>query len=120
MLHCEALGPYRRIRRPPQLAQTEPDRPQSLPAPWLHAEEQPEPKRGVHRDWALAIDQLADPARRDINVRSELAGADAHGLHKILQTKQIRHWSLIKTPLEGVAVDSGHSILFESPFDPPR
>ena len=34
---------------------------QVQPEPWLHAEEQPEPKRGVRRDWALAIDQLADP-----------------------------------------------------------
>jgi len=55
------------------------------PEPGLHAEEQSESKRGVRGDGALAIDQLADPARRNIDVRRKLASADAHGLHEILQ-----------------------------------
>jgi len=58
---------------------------QVQPEPGLHAEEQPEPQRGVRGDGALAIDQFADPARRDVDVRRELARADAHGLHEILQ-----------------------------------
>jgi hypothetical protein len=58
---------------------------QVQPEPGLHVEEHPEPKRGVCRDGALAVHQFADPAGRDVDVRRELASADAHGLHEILQ-----------------------------------
>jgi len=58
---------------------------QVQPEPGLHAEEQPEPKRCIHGDGALAIHQFADPAGRDVDVRRELASTDAHGLHEILQ-----------------------------------
>jgi hypothetical protein len=58
---------------------------QVQPKPGLHAKEQPEPKRCIRGDGTLAIHQFADPARRDIDVRRESAGADAHGLHEVLE-----------------------------------
>jgi hypothetical protein len=58
---------------------------QVQPEAGLHAKKQPQTKRGVRRDGALAIHQFADPAWRDIHVGSELTGTDAHGLHEILQ-----------------------------------
>jgi hypothetical protein len=58
---------------------------QVQPEPGLHAEEQPEPKRGVGGNGAPAVDQFAYPAGRDVDVRRELASADAHGLHEVLQ-----------------------------------
>lgn len=39
----------------------------------------------VRRDGALAVHELVDPARRDVDVRRELTGADAHGLHEIFE-----------------------------------
>jgi hypothetical protein len=58
---------------------------QIQPEPGLPAEEQSEPKRRVRCDRALPVHQLADPAGRDVDVRRELASADAHRLHEILQ-----------------------------------
>ena len=49
-----------------------------LPKPGRHAKEQAESNRGVCRDGALAIDQLADPARRDIDAQRAPDGAPVH------------------------------------------
>lgn len=41
------------------------------PVPGLHAEEDPEPQRGVRRDGPPAVHEFTAPARRDVDVRRE-------------------------------------------------
>jgi hypothetical protein len=53
--------------------------------PRLHAKEHLEPKRGVRCGRALPDRELADPARRDVDVRRALARANADGLLEILR-----------------------------------
>jgi hypothetical protein len=51
----------------------------------LHREKQPQAQRGIGADGPLAVDELADPARRHIDIRGKFARADTHRLHEVLQ-----------------------------------
>ena len=82
----EHPDPWRELRR--ELARGDPQVVLGLqvePEPGLHREEHAESQCGVGGDGAVAVHDLADAARRHVDVGRQLPGRDAERLQVVLE-----------------------------------
>jgi hypothetical protein len=54
------------------------------PKAWIHAKKQSQSESSIGGDRAFAVNQFADAAWGHVNIGRNLAGSNAHGLHKVL------------------------------------